>query len=182
MARILLLRIKPARPDGLAVSCRQPTSPVDPLVPRPRCGAPVHARPISSRLASSSSTSSSSLSAPWSSRRPSVGPPLATCGARSPWFMCPTPLALVSRSGWFRHLPRARHAGPTAAIPCSVPCLVMVPSCRAPSLALLCSPLCCRSARRGGCPPWYSASRCSPGHRILCSPRHRPRRRSLASR
>ena len=45
-------------------------------------------------------------------------------------------------------------------------------------LARLCSPLCRRSARREGCPPWYSASRCSPCHWILRSPRPQPRRRS----
>jgi hypothetical protein len=47
-------------------------------------------------------------------------------------------------------------------------------------LARLCSPLCRRSARRGGCLPWYSASGCSSDHRILRSPRPRPRRRSSA--
>jgi len=100
----------------------------------PRARPPTSLLGPCSSACSSSSTPSSSLSAPWSShRRPSVGPPLAARGARSPWLMCPTPSALVSRSGWFRRLPQARHAGPTAAIPC----LVMVPSRRAPGSALL---------------------------------------------
>lgn len=135
----------------------------------PRARPPTSLLGPCSSACSSSSTPSSSLSAPWSShRRPSVGPPLAARGARSPWLMCPTPSALVSRSGWFRRLPRARHAGPTAAIPCSVLCLVMVPSRRAPGSALfapvpslssllLWSRPCCSSVLAARAPsPWRS--------------------------